>query len=541
MPVNEKWYPAVNKILVQILLVISGAVFFAFAIPGFVFSEGIPLFAWFMYVPVFMIVYRAQFKTVWIWGGLYGIVSYGLYTSWLATFSTAGMIAVGFEYFVFCAVLFLVLKSAEIFCGKYAWIVQWLIFCAYEYIKTLGFTGFSYGVSAYTQWRNIPLIQFSAVTGVWGITALIDFSSALLYRVILDFYDSFSFTNLLKSFKRHGKALCIWAVCLCTVLIYGIVVIGNTSGQTGKYVKVCAVQNNTDPWKGGVDAYERDSKTLINLTKKALEEDKDIQIVVWPETAVVPSIIMQYNRRKDRKRFEIVNSILEYINKQNAVFVIGNFHSVDTGKEYYDDYNSAFVFKPGVNVIPPDPEIYAKVHLVPFTETFPYAALFPHIYKLLLHGDTHMWTAGTKRTVFTHAGISFSVPICFEDTFGNDCRKFVRNGARAFINMSNDAWSKSLACQNQHLSMAVFRSAESRIPTVRSTASGQTCIIDIHGKISAEAEPFSRTYITGYIPVIDQSSPLTLYDRTGDVLGLFFIVASFISLAAGIIWNKKKK
>ncbi|MFA6856884.1 MAG: apolipoprotein N-acyltransferase [Treponema sp.] len=524
----------------QILLVLSGAFFFAFANPGFIFPEGIPFFAWFMYVPVFMIVYRSQYKTVWLWGGLYGVVSYSLYTSWLATFSSVGMIAVSFEYFVLCAVLFLFLKSAETFCGKYAWIVQWLIFCGYEYIKTLGFAGFSYGVSAYTQWKNIPLIQFSAVAGVWGITALIDFCSAWLYRVILDFYDSFSLTNVLKSLKEHGKVICIWGICLVAVLLYGVAAI-NTSDKTGKYVKVCAVQNNTDPWKGGVNAYEQDSKTLINLTQKALEADRDIQIVVWPETAVVPSIIMQYNQRKDRKRFEIVNSILEYINKQNAVFVIGNFHSVDTGKEYYDDYNSAFVFKPGVNVIPPDPEIYAKVHLVPFTETFPYAGFFPHIYKLLLRGDTHMWTAGKKRTVFTQAGISFSVPICFEDTFGNDCRKFVQNGARAFINMSNDAWSKSLACQNQHLSMAVFRSAESRIPTVRSTASGQTCIIDVHGKIISEAEPFSRTYITGFIPVIEQSSPLTLYDRTGDVLGVFFIFASLVGLITGIIWNKKKK
>ena len=186
MSVNEKCCPVINRLLMQILLVLSGAFFFAFANPGFIFPEGIPFFAWFMYVPVFMIVYRSQYKTVWLWGGLYGVVSYSLYTSWLATFSSVGMIAVSFEYFVLCAVLFLFLKSAETFCGKYAWIVQWLIFCGYEYIKTLGFAGFSYGVSAYTQWKNIPLIQFSAVAGVWGITALIDFCSAWLYRVILD-------------------------------------------------------------------------------------------------------------------------------------------------------------------------------------------------------------------------------------------------------------------------------------------------------------------------------------------------------------------
>lgn len=541
MSISAEDHPAIKSVLIQILLVLTGAVFFALANPGFLFPKGISFFAWFMYVPVFMIVHRASHKTVWLWGGVYGVIAYSLYTSWLAAFSSVGMLAVSFLYFVLCAVLFLVLKAAETFCGKKAWIAQWLVLCAYEYIKTLGFSGFSYGVSAYTQWRNILLIQSSAVAGVWGITALVDFCSAWIYRVLLDSAGSVSLKNVLKSVKRHGAGLCIWGVCLCAALIYGAVVIKSKPHETGKYVKVCAVQNNTDPWKGGVEAYERDTKTLMSLTQKALEADGDIQIVVWPETAVVPSIIMQYNQRKDRKRFEIINSVLEYINKQNAVFVIGNFHSVDTGGEYYDDYNCAFVFNPRVNVIPPEPEIYAKMHLVPFTETFPYAKLFPFIYKLLLKGDTHLWSAGKKRTVFRQAGISFSVPICFEDTFGNDCRKFVRDGARAFINMSNDAWSKSLACQYQHLSMAVFRSAESRIPTVRSTASGQTCIIDVHGRISAEAEPFSRTFVTGYIPVIEQSAPLTLYDRTGDVLGIFFIFVSLVWLAAGIIWNKKTK
>jgi apolipoprotein N-acyltransferase len=541
MSVTADKHPAIKSILIQILLVISGSSFFALAHPGFIFPKGISVFAWFMYVPVFLIVNRVSCRTVWLWGGLYGVISYSLFTSWLATFSFIGMVAVGIEYFILYAVLFLVLKSAEIFCGKNAWILQWLILCAYEYVKTLGFSGFSYGVSAYTQWRNIPLIQCSAVTGVWGITALIDFCSAWIYRVIHDSGDSPSFRSFFKDSKHHAVSFTIWSTCFCAAMIYGLVIVKSKTCQAGRYVKVCAVQNNTDPWKGGVDTYERDTNTLMDLTRKAFKTEKNIQIVVWPETAVVPSIIMQYNERRDRKRYEIIDSVLEFINEQQAVFVIGNFHSVDTGKKYYDDYNCAFVFKPHVNVIPPDPEIYAKIHLVPFTESFPYAGLFPNIYKFLLNGDTHLWSAGKKRTVFREAGVSFAVPICFEDTFGNDCRKFVQNGARAFINMSNDAWSKSIACQYQHLSMAVFRSAESHIPTIRSTASGQTCIIDTNGRISSEAEPFSRTFVTGYIPVIEQSAPLTLYDRFGDVLGICFVLIAGLWLAIGIIWNKISK
>jgi len=460
MTVNAEKHPAIKSFLIQILLVISGAFFFSLANPGFLFPKGLSLFAWCMYVPVLLCVHRASYRTVWLWGGIYGVVSYGLYIFWLFTFSTVAMTAVSFKYFILCSLLFIALKAADSLCGKGAAFVQGLTFCAYEYIKTLGFVGFSYGVAGYTQWKNVLLLQSSALTGVWGITALVVFSSVIVYCVVRDAHCPFSAGALWKSVRHHCAGMCVWTFCLAAALVYGAVVLKTRLPGSGKTVKVCAVQNNSDPWKGGVEAYERDTKELMRLTDQALQTDSDIKLVVWPETAVVPSIIMQYSMRNDRKRFEIVTSVLKYINRQSAVFVIGNFHSVDSGGEYYDDYNCAFVFKPGVNVIPPEPELYAKIHLVPFTESFPYGKQFPYVYKLLLKGDTHLWSPGTERKVFHQAGLSFSVPICFEDTFGDDCRKFVLNGARAFINMSNDAWSGSLACQNQHLAMAVFRSAE---------------------------------------------------------------------------------
>lgn len=97
---------------------------------------------------------------------------------------------------------------------------------------------------------------------------------------------------------------------------------------------------------------------------------------------------------------------------------------------------------------------------------------------------------------------NFSSPICFEDTFGSDLKKFYKKGARAFVNLSNDAWSKSKRCQVQHLKMAVFRSVENHVPSVRSSASGETCIISSTGKIVARSESFRKNYVTGEIPVL---------------------------------------
>jgi apolipoprotein N-acyltransferase len=204
------------------------------------------------------------------------------------------------------------------------------------------------------------------------------------------------------------------------------------------------------------------------------------------------------------------------------------------------DYNAVLFFNPGKNTLPPAPEVYGKMKLVPFTEYFPFDKQFPKLYEMLLNGDTHMWEPGNEPVVFEVEGnegatkINFSTPICFEDTFGFVGRRFVNAGAQAFVNLSNDAWSKSLACQYQHLSMAVFRSVENRVPTVRATTTGQTCIIDPNGKILAMAEPFIETYLVGSIPVMDKSVK-TIYTRLGDYVGVIFAVASGLLLVVGLV------
>jgi len=125
-----------------------------------------------------------------------------------------------------------------------------------------------------------------------------------------------------------------------------------------------------------------------------------------------------------------------------------------------------------------------------------------------------------------------STPICFEDTFGDLSRKFAQNGAQVIVNMSNDAWSKSLPAQNQHLSMAVFRAAENRLSMVRATSSGQTCGIAPNGRVIAMARPFTEASLVVAIPVVKGD---TVYTRWGDFLAIGFTFAAFFLLLFGAI------
>jgi apolipoprotein N-acyltransferase len=255
--------------------------------------------------------------------------------------------------------------------------------------------------------------------------------------------------------------------------------------------------------------------------------------VVWSETAFVPRIYWHQTYRDDPDSYALVKDLLDYLAAKSVPFLIGNDDArrelQPKGQWERVDYNAAILFR-GDEIV----NQYRKIHLVPFTEHFPYEKQFPLIYQWLLAADTHFWEPGKEATVFEIAGggsgrlLQFSTPICFEDSFGNLARAFTRNGAELIVNISNDAWSGSLPAQYQHLSMAVFRAVENRRALVRSTASGQTCAIMPDGAVSAESAPFAENYLTVRVPLMTGTTP---YTALGDFFPILCLVLAFGALA----------
>ena len=534
---------------IALSLLVLSIILFALPQPNLLTVQGIPFLAYFALVPVFLLVRFVSWKTVWLLGVAYGVGAYCLFTYWLATFHPLGIFVISFMYGLYLMVAFPLLKAAASLFPKRGWLVQGVVWCAYDFVKTLGFSGFHYGVLAYSHWRWTPLIQIVDVVGIWGLDALITFTSAWFTAVIVDAYRNRDvegcgcrFKALLRALpaacRAHWISGCCWLVVFVGVLVYGFVSPADYSQEP--QVEVALIQQNSDPWVGGMSAYQRDLKTLMRLSDQALAQNPQVDFVVWPETAFVPRITWHYQHRYERDKFQLVQELLQYLDRAPVPFVIGNDHGVDGVGNRILDYNAVLLFKPGENTLPPTPDIYSKMKLVPFTEYFPFDKQFPKLYQMLLNGDTHMWEPGVEPVVFEVDGLRFSTPICFEDTFGLVGRRLVNAGAQAFVNLSNDAWSKSLACQYQHLSMAVFRSVENRVPTVRSTTTGQTCIIDPNGRILAMAEPFVETYLVGSIPVLDKTEK-TVYTRLGDYVGVIFALAAVLLILAGLVARMLRK
>ena len=541
----------IGSFLANLAAIIIAAVLFALAFPNLLFENGLPIMMWIAYIPVFWVIRRTDIKASFFWGALYGYGAWGLFNYWLSVFHPLAGLIVGSIYLVYLAFIFPLLKCAILLYPKRGYILQWLIWISFEYLRIQGFLGYAYGISGYSQWTVIPVMQIASVTGIWGISALVVFPSAFIAAILPiskaavkgeylkpAFWKNIFYTCL----QKEKIAACAWVFLLVVTLIYGFA--SQINYKDAPMAKLALVQHNTDPWRGGIDHYRRNYQILKRLSDKAIKENPDLDLVVWSETAFVPRIHWHTTVRDDPLSWILVKDLLDYLAEQDVAFIIGNDDARrDASKNPYDDnridYNAAMLFEKGVIT-----QMYRKLHLVPFTENFPYEKQLPWIYNALINADTHFWEKGDEATVFElkldKTGdisrkpdiLKFSTPICFEDTFGYLSREFVRNGAEVIVNISNDAWSASLPAQNQHLSMAVFRAVENRRSMVRSTASGQTCGIDPNGRILAMAPPFREAWLAVEVPVVTVSS---FYTRYGDWLAYVFIAASVFLLIFGIV------
>ena len=482
-----------KSFLSSAILFFLSVLFFSFAHPGFVFPSGFALFGWFSYIPVFMLIRRSSVRSAILWGAAYGFFRFFVLLFWLFGYNQAGLLGISLAMAGETALIFLLCAFLQKEIPAFSWLLMPQVMLLFEFLRTTGELGFSYGVIGYSQWQVIPLIASARFFGVWGISFVI----MLFGSVVADWLFSHNVRQLRSFSLRDTKKVFFFIAIFFFLILCGL--FPRSAPENKKSLSIALIQPNSDPWKDGVDAYQDELNELIRLTDTALKEHPETQLVVWSETAFVPDIVRHYTERKDASRYRLSKKLLSYIDKKNCAFVLGNNHQERTAAGE-NEYNSALFFEPKKNVIPPRPVVYNKMRLVPFSEQIPYPRLLSPFARLFGE-DSHYWARGEELTVFEADDIRFCTPICFEDTFPQHVKKMRKAGADLIVNLSNDSWSHSLACQNQHLSMAVFRSVENNVPTIRSTASGQTCVIDSHGRITAMAEPFTATYLFATVKI----------------------------------------
>ena len=522
-----------RQVIAEVAALTLAAALFALSFPNPLSTWGWYPLAFVALAPLFWVIGRTPWSRVVLYGVLYGFGSYALFNYWLATFHALALLFVPTIHLLYMAVLFPALKLVTDRFPRHAPLWQAVLWVAYEYLKTQGFLGYSYGVIGYTQYLFGPLLRSAALAGVWGVSLLVVLANSYVAHAVQELHPLRGdlWRRASRLLRARPLVPAIWTLLFAGAVAYGAALPADYGD--GPQWRVALVQQNIDPWRGGYLAYERSLHVLLRQSRQALAEEPDA--VIWSETSFVPGIDWhtRYRARDQEsiRKYELVRQLRAFLDEQTVPFVVGNDDgqrvlSPESGEPVRIDYNAALLYEGGRIV-----RTYRKLHLVPFTEHYPDWG--PRFLRDLLEDfDTHFWEHGDEWTVFDAGGVRFSTPICFEDTFGYLNREFVNRGAQVIVNMTNDTWSGSVPAEMQHFAMAVFRATENRRSVVRAANSGITAIVEPSGRITAALEPFVEGTLIGDVPVFDEAR--TLYSRAGDWLGVVLTAAALLLIAGAL-------
>ncbi len=465
----------------KISLLFVSILLFSLSFPNILFSQGFFLFGWLCYIPLFLLLDEISVKKSFFWGLVYGFATYSLLCFWLYRYD----FVCGLFTCIYMAVLFGLLFLVLVWL-KDRLIFKVLAFVLFDLIRTAGFLGNNYGLIGYSQFQ----IPFMLQLNVYLAGCVIYLFAAFAAYVI-------------KNKKVAEKRYYSVPVFIMLLIVAGCWNCFLGDHSYSRSIKVALVQHNSDPWAQGISSFEKEAEELMRLTEEVLSKDDCVELVIWPETSVVPDIIYHSglipSDSYEERKVNLVNNVVDFIKSKNCAFVVGNNYHERENLEI--QYNSVLFFPENFENPAEDAKIYNKNHLVPFSEYFPFAKIMPHLYNKLIRGGFDFYNPGKGIKIFEFNNVKFSTPVCFEDTFYQIPFNMKKSGSELLVNLSNDSWSGSESCQNQHVAMACFRSAENKIPSVRSTCSGVTCVIDDKGKIISELPPFSQGVLIYEVPL----------------------------------------
>jgi apolipoprotein N-acyltransferase len=409
------------------------------------------------------------------------------------------------------------------FSGAVAWV-------ALEMIVARIFGGFPWNLLGDSLYRMGPLIQVSSITGVYGVSFLI-------------VWTSLSFLSAAMRLLRAPVMRSVWlAEVFLPILTVAILFAFGSyrmmhSPVSTRTLKVGFVQPSIPQsliWDESAD--DERFRDLLQLSEQALTNKVDL--LLWPEAAVPKKL------RYDKGTYEAVTGLAR---KHHVWMIIGadDMEPRPGAKsvEDIDFYNSSFLINPEGRIA----RGYRKRALVIFGEYIPLEHVLP-LFKWFtpVQGG---FTRGERAIPFEldSPQAKTSVLICFEDTFPHLAREYVEPETDFLVNLTNNGWFGEGAAQWQHAAAALFRAVENGRPLLRCANNGLTCWVDECGRIreifrDAQGTIYGPGYMLTEIPLLSrgQGRATTFYNLHGDVFGWSCVIVTALMLIVRFA-NRKKQ
>lgn len=503
-----------SETLGQLFVLLSSGVALALAFPEWELS----LLAWVVLIPLLTMVSRSDPSKGLLFGWLFGISFFTVLLSWLThTMQMFGRMAFPVAFVVVLLLAGALAGYLALFGFLTAWVCQRLgrrglilapfLWVALELGRNYLLTGFPWGLLGYTQYRNIPLIQLAAWTGVYGVSFVI-----VLVNCILTF-------GVTSGIRGLGASLACAFGLIGGVFLIGQVRLGSTPRDPSS-LPVALVQGSIRQEVKWSKAYQDSTlETYERLTRLAAGSAP--HLIVWPETAA--PLYLRYEPQA------LANLLALGRELQTPILVGAPDAEGPAGGLRY--YNSAFLLRPSGQWV----EKYDKIHLVPFGEYVPLKRILFFVEKMA-EGISD-FSAGKHTVVFDLSRARFGVVICYEVIFPDLFRRSVQAGADFMVNITNDAWFGRTSGPRQHLAMVPFRAVENGVAVIRAANTGISAIVEPSGRIGPTLGLFERGVLSASIPVrLDR----TFYSRYGDLFaGSCFILA--VAILGATLWVRRPR
>ncbi len=276
----------------------------------------------------------------------------------------------------------------------------------------------------------------------------------------------------------------------------------------------------------GAYAVVRESlDTHFALSRSAVELH-GAEALLWSET-VYPTT---FGQPRSEDGAELDAEILAFVDELGVPLMFGTYDRDSAG-----EYNSAAVVEPRRGLL----GHYHKTHPFPLTEYVPSWLDGPLFRSLVPWAGG--WQAGYGARVFplqTKDGREVSVLplICLDDMRSTLAIEGARLGAQAILGLSNDSWFTDYPLGARlHLSVASFRSIETRLPQLRVTTNGLSAVVDETGEVLVSTEMGSQVVLAAEVPARDPQPTLML--RWGDWVGQAGLIF-LLGLVACTLWQR---
>jgi len=318
-----------------------------------------------------------------------------------------------------------------------------------EWLRSWIFTGFPWLSVGYAS-VGWPLQGYAPLLGVFGLSFMTVSLGGMAWLL----------------FQR--QRLLVFATTFIAIIVAGQALRHvHWTEPAGEPVSAALLQGNIEQ-----DLKFRPERyAAILATYVRLAEGARAKLIVFPETSIP--------RFLDRIEPEFLEQLAGVARRNGGDLLLGVPYRSRSG-EYFNSV---------ISLGSSPPQAYHKSHLVPFGEFIPPG--FGWVLGVLQVPLSDFSRGGHDQAPIAAAGQRVAVNVCYEDAFGNEIARRVRE-ATILVNVSNVAWFGDSLAPAQHLQIARLRAVETGRMHLAATNTGITAAIDRDGRVLARLPQYTE-------------------------------------------------